>query len=264
MIDHYKRLSKKLVLDPLFSCETGYMDAEDCSWYHQNWITLRQLGLVSNPFWHEQFFVEMIKKHYSPSIKVLVLGTADFSMPLLCATAGVSNLAITDICQTPLNICNEIANIEGYDWRTYRCNIYNGLPEKYDIIIDDAFLTRFNYPDKTRVLSQIKEALLPFGRYITTIRQGWNSAKAVIPSKYEQANFVEKAKNRAIMENINTAKVEMIAPLYISKMASYPIPNEQALYKLCEDGMVIEYISKTRVPGECSETTYFEVVFLRD
>ena len=40
----------------LHECSGGYPDKEDCTWYHSNWMLLRYLGVVSNPYWHESFY----------------------------------------------------------------------------------------------------------------------------------------------------------------------------------------------------------------
>ena len=39
------------------------MDQNDCTWYHENWMILRYLGVVSNPFWHEDFYEKAIRQY---------------------------------------------------------------------------------------------------------------------------------------------------------------------------------------------------------
>ena len=69
--------------------KSGYMDQNDCTWYHENWMILRYLGVVSNPFWHEDFYEKAIRQYVNELEKVLILGTADFSMPYLCQMKGI-------------------------------------------------------------------------------------------------------------------------------------------------------------------------------
>ena len=56
MDEEYIRLLNSNKLQELFDCKSGYMDQNDCTWYHENWMILRYLGVVSNPFWHEDFY----------------------------------------------------------------------------------------------------------------------------------------------------------------------------------------------------------------
>jgi hypothetical protein len=259
MVNEYARLKSQLNIVKLCACKTGYMDNENCSWYHRNWMLLRQLDIVSNPFWHENFYKQHLNEYISrPDLKVLVLGTADFTMPYLCHQIGINKLYISDVCQTPLNICSAIAEIEGYDWNIFACDIRKGMPTQYDLIVNDAFFTRFDYPEKSAILFQIRQSLNPGGKYITTIRKGWNNGKPLVPSESEKESFVRKAiriaKDR-LQEN-----TELAARQYIEKMTSYPMKDEDALVSLCNNLFSIEHISSVDVPGECIKSTYFEVV----
>lgn len=105
MDEEYIRLLNSNKLQELFDCKSGYMDQNDCTWYHENWMILRYLGVVSNPFWHEDFYEKAIRQYVNELEKVLILGTADFSMPYLCQMKGIKKIKICDICKTPLNIC---------------------------------------------------------------------------------------------------------------------------------------------------------------
>jgi len=262
MVNEYERLSRQFDIKTLSACETGYVDADDCSWYHQNWILLRQLGVVSNPFWHEHFFEEQLKEYVAcRDSKMLVLGTADFSMPYLCRQVGLQELYISDICLTPLNICDMIAANEGYHWHTSVNDIREGLPARYDLIVNDAFLTRFEYEEKKDVLVKIGQALNAGGKYVTTIRKGWNNGKPVIPSKDEKDCFVKKAVKLSNGSSANDTEVS--ARQYIEKMISYPIKDEEVLFQLCKDLFSIEYVASIDVPGECVESTYLQAVLAK-
>ena len=92
MDEEYIRLLNSNKLQELFDCRSGYMDQNDCTWYHENWMLLRYLGVVSNPFWHEKFYENAIQQYVNQLDKVLILGTADFSMPYLCQMKGIKKL----------------------------------------------------------------------------------------------------------------------------------------------------------------------------
>jgi len=263
MDNEYKRLSRMLDMNSLQKCNAGYVDADDCSWYHTNWIRLRQLGLVSNPFWHEQFYMEHLSKYATPNAKVLILGTADFSMPYLTKLAGVDELSVSDICLTPLNVCDFIATKEGYKWRTFVGDIRKGLGEQYDVITNDAFLTRFPHSETKSVLTQISHCLRPNGRYVTTIRLGGIEGDAIIPSNEEKADFIYRAVERTkeLDVDFDEAMAKQTAQQYIDNMISYSIVDVDALHRLCDGIFTIEQIDSATVQGECVESTYCKVVF---
>ncbi len=263
MLDEYKSYLSKIDIDTVFACTNGYVDSDDCSWYHKNWMFLRALGIVSNPFWHEQFFAEQLKRYYKPNHRVLVLGTADFSMPLLLNRYGISQIDICDICPTPLNICNTVAENERFNWKTFSNNIFDGIDGNYDIIVNDAFLTRFEYSQKSNVLNNIKQSLFPNGVYITTVRNGWNQGKLVVPTEKQQIAFIKKAVQTAKIMGIDSASTASVAKTYIENIVSYPLKNEAALGDIADGLLKIVHCQKETVIGEAVETSYFRVVFKR-
>lgn len=260
MDEIYEKLFNSVDIKKLWDCKGGYIDTNDCSWYHENWMLLRRLHLVSNPLWHEDFYKSAIRELDCTQKKVLVLGTADFSMPLLCYNAGIKALDICDICNSPLNICNIIAQIYSLNWNTYKGDIKYGLSKKYDIIIDDAFLTRFKYCDKHDVLKKISDSLNPSGFYITTIRKGWNKGEPVVPTLEQKNNFINKALSVAEAKEMDAEVVKKAASSYINNMISYPIKDKDNLKSLVEGIFKIEKCITVSVPGECEPSIYYQVI----
>lgn len=173
----------------LLECSGGYPDREDCTWYHSNWMLFRYLGVVSNPYWHENFYRSALEYVHAKDKDLLIAGTADFSMPLLCSESGIQKLSICDICATPLKICDKVSNFLGCSWTTYPQDICTQLPSTYDIIINDAFLSRFS--DKIPILKGISDGLTFNGYYITTLKRGiWNRGGDVSDSVKEA--FIKK------------------------------------------------------------------------
>jgi hypothetical protein len=262
MMDEYKLFVSKIDISATLACSTSYVDSEDCSWYHQNWMTLRALGMVSNPFWHEQFFSKQLKIYFTQkNCKVLVLGTADFSMPLLCNNAGIEYMDICDICQTPLNICAMIAEQNHFRWHTFRNDVRDGIEEKYNIIVNDAFMTRFDYPEKSHILRCIGQALAPSGVYITTIRNDWNAGSAVAPSYKQQKAFLKKAEKSALKNGMDIDDVKKAATTYIEHIISFPMENESSVYNMAKGVLDVLQCNVVKVPGEYSKTSYFQIVF---
>ena len=90
MSNTYKHLNRLIAAQKdLVQCTHSYVNFCDCSWYHKNWLDLRYLEMVSNPFWHKDFFSKNLYLYASPSTDILIIGTADFSMPLLCHELGL-------------------------------------------------------------------------------------------------------------------------------------------------------------------------------
>lgn len=260
MINEYRRLLNLDSLSELLDCNAGYMDNEDCSWYHHNWMLMRYLGMVSNPFWHKDFYFTAIKKYVDFRGHTLIIGTADFSMPLLCQNAGIKEITISDICNTPLNICKNVSQFNGFSWTTEQNNIFYGLSDQFSTIINDAFLTRFPYANKRIVFEKIHDGLKNNGIYITTLRHAWNNFSPVIPTESEKKEFIDRAIKSAAEKNIDTLIAEKSASEYIQRMISYPIRDEQMLKELIEGLFVIEHLSTENVCGECVPTEYYNVI----
>lgn len=261
MNEIYNKLFVSDELETLWECTSGYMDENDCSWYHQNWLLLRFLGLVSNPMWHEQFYKQAIQRWipiHDP--KVLVLGTADFSMPYLCHQAGLDPIDICDICKTPLNICDWVSRTYSLNWNTFQANIRDGINKTYDAIIDDAFLTRFDYDEKRTILKKIADALEPHGVYITTIRHGWNDGRALIPTEKQRNDFVNRAIDAAIRLKFNGGEPQKAAREYVERMISFPIQDMASLKEMMSGIFEIAECNLAEVTGECELSTYFQVV----
>lgn len=244
----------------MHECKGGYPDKEDCTWYHGNWMLLRYLGVVSNPYWHEKFYRKALASVNANALNVLVAGTADFSLPLLCSDFGICKLDICDICRTPLLICDKTSELLNYDWSTYIQNVCNEFHTHYDVIINDAFLSRFI--DKNKVLKGIANGLKSNGFYITTLKIGkWNRGGEVTTSVREAfLNKVEKRyeDNKRHLPNID---INEISRVYLDKMSSFPVRDKQEIIELFSNaGLKIIHIENEFVEGEFEESQYYRIV----
>lgn len=244
----------------LHECSGGYPDKEDCTWYHSNWMLLRYLGVVSNPYWHEDFYRNALEYVNAKDKDLLVAGTADFSMPLLCSESGIRKINICDICTTPLKICEMVSDFLSCDWTTYIQDICTKLPSKYDIIINDAFLSRF--VDKVPVLKGISDGLKPGGYYITTLKHGkWNRGGEV--NDLVKESFINKVKEKYDRKKSNLPyfDIETVSTTYVSKMSSFPVNSEEEVYKLFGSvDLSILHLEKGGVEGEFEASEYFRII----
>lgn len=241
-------------------CSGGYPDKEDCSWYHGNWMLLRYLGLVSNPFWHEDFYEMALASTNAIEKRVLVLGTADFSMPLLCSECGIDSLDICDICSTPLKICDMVASKYSKSWNTFVQNVFDKADSRYDIIVNDAFLSRFT--SKTDVLNAIHSRLQENGYYITTVKQGKQNRGGEITASKREA-FILKAETRfaATPHSFGAYDIKSIANAYCDKMASFPVTSQKELFSIFRDSSFeVVHLSSVCVEGEFEESCYYRVI----
>lgn len=245
----------------LHDCSGGYPDKDDCTWYHGNWMLLRYLGVVSNPYWHESFYKNALQYVHANTKKIfLVAGTADFSMPLLCSESGIDSIDICDICGTPLRICQIVSEFVDCKWMTFVQDICTELPMKYDIIINDAFLSRFIEKDKP--LKGIVNGLKQGGYYITTLKQGKQNRGGDISNSIRRS-FMQKVRERYIMNKTSLPDVDIdnISALYADKMSSYPVSNEGEVYNLFSSaGLTILSLERGHVEGEFESSDYFRIV----
>lgn len=242
-------------------CVGGYPDKEECAWYHGNWMLFRYLGVVSNPYWHESFYQDAL--HFvraNEKEDFLVAGTADFSMPLLCSEFGIPKISICDMCSTPLKICDIVSEFIDYDWTTFIQDVCAEFSSKYDIVINDAFLSRFI--DKDKPLKGICGSLKRGGYYITTLKKG-NPNKGGEVSDSIRKNFMQKVKKRYIekMAYLPDIDIDTISAMYVDKMSSYPIKDEEELYELFNNvGLDILQVKKGSVVGEFEASEYFRII----
>lgn len=242
-------------------CKGGYPDKEDCTWYHSNWMLLRYLGVVSNPYWHEEFYRKALDFIKTNNIeKILVAGTADFSMPLFCHEFGIKEIDVCDICNTPLLVCNKVAETLKCDWKTFVQDICKEIPFRYKAIINDAFLSRFD--DKSMPLKGIVDALEPGGYYITTLKIGKRNRGGEVEDSIK-ANFLKKVEtryeqNKAVLPAVD---IKNIVETYIAKMSSYPIGDEKEIDNLFHSvGLDILNLDKHVVEGEYEESEYLGIL----
>lgn len=257
----YEKMLKYGYDTALQQCKGGYIDKDDCTWYHSSWMLLRYLDMVSNPYWHNKFYRGALASTVSDGTeKILVAGTADFSMPLFCYEVGIKKLDICDICNTPLLVCNKVAEILNCDWSTYVQDLCREGSCDYNVIVNDAFLSRFI--DKTVPLKGITSRLMPGGYYITTLKIGKLNKGGEVTDSIRN-RFVKKAAkrykaNHKIFPDID---IEEVAKTYIDRMASYPVSNEDEVYSIFNDvGLNILQLEKGDVVGEFEKSKYLRII----
>jgi len=257
-------------------CKGSYVDNESCGWYHGSWQYLRLLDVVSTPDWHGDFYISNIYNYFykRKRINVLICGLADYSMfsHLLdgCKNADViPNITIFDLCQTPLEICKWYANnfAKGIKLDLVRGDAieYHFRSNYYDLIVTDAFITRFPRSEQKKVISNWYQTLKSNGTILTTIRLRNDEGRN--PVKFSERE-IEYFKNRVwklaiekagfILTEFADENMKRIAEEYASRMISYPFRSESDIKHIFNDFDSNINIYKTK--GELNPTDYAQII----
>jgi serine/threonine protein kinase/SAM-dependent methyltransferase len=257
-------------------CKGSYLDHGSCVWYHGSWQYLRLLDLVSTPDWHNDFYRGSISRLFAgrKQISILISGLADYGMlsHVLdgCRAARTEpRILVIDSCETPLEICEYYVQKHPSSPKieTKKADVisFRFPHEHFDLIVTDAFLTRFTISDRATVVSNWKQALRPKGAILTTIRIDKNHHKyPVVTTRKDVRSFKERAWSTAIeragllLSELADERVKQMAEQYATKIISYPFETEQEIRELFRDFDLDLRIVNTK--GELRLVRYAEVV----
>lgn len=259
-------------------CQGDYVSGHDpgssCEWYHAAWQYLRLFNMVSTPSWHDQFYRETLGTLASEGVsKILISGTADYSMLAYVLGAyrralSPPSIVVLDLCQTPLMLCKWLAKQARVDIDIVAQDLMRySAPSSYDLIVTDAFLTRFPPTEKQQILRRWASLLSSGGRVVTTVRvQPFRSSGPVVATPDEIRQFAHRARERSF----NSQDFLGIAPDYLyhkakgyaEKISSFPFESEQSVESLFKESSFKAKVNTVELhKGEMSEnTTYCRVV----
>lgn len=258
-----------------FLCKGDHLNREDCSWYHRAWQYLRLLDLVSTPTWHSGFYIHAFNGNVrrDQRSRVLISGTADYSMLAYILHTfkhirAETDITVLDLCDTPLMISRWYAAKNQKEIAIAKENILTYAPaNKFDFIVTDAFLTRFNRKEQNKVLHKWTELLKRTGRIVTTVRldPSVESNKPIKASKKDIDYFVMRAERLAELWRdfvlLDPNQIGLLAREYAEHMESYAIRNRQQLEQMFgAAGLVFDMYEETLVKGEMTNTTYAEII----
>jgi hypothetical protein len=257
-------------------CEGSYLSIDCCDWYHSSWQYLRLVDMVSTPAWHQDFYQKALTYALSgkKQSRVLISGTADYGMlqqiQSLSAVPSIAEVTVLDLCKTPLEICTwfyEHFLPSTINFNCLRQSVVGNMlaAKSQDLIISDAFLTRFAPDERKTIIEEWRRMLKDDGVIITTIRLNDNSpsSTAVISTAVDVKRYSQKAKNNInksgrLLKNIEGKIIEK-AMMYAEKIISYPFMDEQEIKGLFE-GFDLN-IELGEVSGELQgNTVYARVV----
>lgn len=255
-------------------CEGSYIAPDDCAWYHSVWQYLRIFRMVSTPTWHYDFYREALTPlaRSEQFQNVLISGTADYSMLAHVLwhhkqTQSSANVTVVDSCETPLILCRWYAREEKTPIKVKQTNILKYRPNtKFDLIVTDAFLTRFPARQRAEVAEIWQSLLRSGGKLITTARIESSDMSTVIRTSAEEVvRFRDTAlKEARKWEDFLGKPAEDIATKaeeYAKRIVSYRIESVDEVISLLSDiGFKVEKCDPQTFRGEMHATTYAEIV----
>lgn len=284
-------VSYSIALD---NCKTDFVDEESCFWYHSVWQYLRAAHFVSSPDWHLNFYRTQIRSNISQlfnknDIKILISGCADISMLYILVDAlkeikGIKGeIVVLDLCDTPLKECqywwdNAFKDEEeGSLWLIVKnnfrlkCECKNlfmySIQNRYDLIVTDAFLTRFPKETVPAVLLHWKNLLKENGKVITTVRI-YNSVNEItLNARVKKIDrFVEQAmcylKNIQFKSRyVSYDRLRYKIKCYAVKMESNSLGNESDITELFKNNYFkVLYTDNCDTCGELERARYLRCV----
>ena len=250
---------------------------EGCQWYHGSWKFLKKLGMVSEPRWHLEFYLNniysILRDASAPSI--LICGAADEGMLSVVLNAlsdyqSYARIVMCDLCLTPLLLSERFLKSLSLS-NNYEFFFVVGhaltLPfqdNSFDIIVTDAFLTRFTKQHAQDICVEWERVLRPGGRVVTTARL-WDNLRPM-PELFqvsfrERIKYTFRAISRAKKEDVSTLKAARVAWGFAQKMTSHPFANIDQVVDTCNQLQISVTISDEQ--EEVSMRRYARIVGIK-
>lgn len=255
-------------------CKGSYVNPTNCLWYHSSWQYLRMLDLVSTPFWHNKFYIKHIEQEITKRKvqKILVSGTADYAMLQHVHRAlkkPDAEIVVLDLCRTALEICKWYSDqyMPSFPINFIQQDMFNTdfKDGTFDIVVTDAFLTRFTEVNRKKIVDELERILKPNSILITTIRLNGKDDIPIKGTKEDINCYVQKAERKLHQSGVLLIpikeKIIEKAKIYAENIVSYPFRNIKEIEKLFSNFDVIIDISKTQ--GEMIEQTKYARVIAR-
>lgn len=267
---------------------SGYVDADDASWYYASWQYLRMCNVVSCPNWHKEFYSSKIEQWLTSFLKkstdarILITGLADYGMLYhLLATIGPQRLKqcwfeVIDLSQIPLEMCRWLETTLRDESRgrldlKLETRVEDLLSNEsaegaYDLIVSDAFLTRFESNGlKVDAVRAWARLLSPSGQILTTARiRDTRDGRLTTEAQEVRGRFIERAvKNwpgESTPERLDRVKSQ--AKQYAEKITSFPFisaSRAQDFFRGVPEIELVEF-QQAVTPGEFYRTPYARVV----
>ncbi|HWD91333.1 MAG TPA: class I SAM-dependent methyltransferase [Verrucomicrobiae bacterium] len=218
-------------------CRKNSAAGESCDWYHGLWQDLRLLGLAATPEQQADFFRNSLARFSKRSPRLLISGSADYSILAHVLSACARNqiaadITVMDICETPLYFNRWYAEQMGFRIHTIQTNILDhSFEPEFDAIYSHGFLGLFPQAQRARLVQQWGRALKPGGVAISVnrIRPGASGGEVKFSESqgHEFCNtLAAKLQDQALAESERSAILNR-AKIYVERLVGYSLPQEE-------------------------------------
>ena len=268
------------------SCNGGHVDQESCAWYHGIWQYLRLFDMVSSPGWHSEFYRRRLRARIArlDRPRVLITGAADYSMLAHVVTASQDrniDAHVVDMCQTPLMACRWYAQNLKLPVGLHRLDLTDPdcatrlltdsgpndaeANTPFDLIVTDAFLTRFTRDAADTVVANWSRLLKDGGAVVTTVRLHGHDQHRQGGVTSEVADFVLRFRKhatawRAVLD-VDIEELLDATHEYALRMTSADLGEVDDLVRLlAAHGLRVGHHESVKVEGELRRTGYVRLV----
>lgn len=247
----------------LAHCRPLFAMGEACAWYHGFWQDLRLMGLAKTCGGQAEFLVETLLglTRAAESSRVLISGSADYSMPALAISAYQSEgaalqLTVVDRCETPLALSRWYAKRREAAIIT-RCRdiLDDDAPEPVDVVFTNSFLGSFDPASRPRLMAAWRRLLRPGGKLVFTNRLRPHAGAEAIGFDAGQARgFAEAARREAERRRttlgLDPDEAARRAQAYAERYRSYPVRSLDEIARLLgQGGFAVDLLDVATHPG---------------
>jgi hypothetical protein len=236
-------------------CGSDLRRGGSCTWSHGLWQYLRLLDLVTTPRDHAAFYhAALLQPLRAGARRLLVSGTADYCLPAcllwISGIAGVKpDIAVVDICPTPLRLCEWYAQREGAAFAMTAVDILDyDATQPFDVIATHSFLGRFSPSERRMLLARWHRLLRPGGRVVTVNRVRPDAPDTVgfTPEQVERfvARVQQAVESAKKPPDLSAETLVAMARDYAAGFRTIPIRSTDEIVRLFEaGGFRIEYLA---------------------
>lgn len=219
-------------------CRKDPVSGEDCSWYHGIWQDLRLLGLAATPEHQTHFFRDVFARFSGRSVRLLICGTADYSILTqvlgACSEHRVgAKITVVDWCQTPLFFNRWYAERVECSIETVQADIFNHRFETaFDMICSHGFLGQFRPAQRAELARRWCRALTPGGTVLLVNRV--RSGVAGAETRFSEAQgrefcetVTEKLRQMNSLQESERADILARAKVYVHRLTGYALTEEE-------------------------------------
>lgn len=260
---------------------------DDCSWYHGYWQVVRALGAGKTSGGHADFLVDALRRSARDGgfRRVLVSGTADYSMPALvywayAQEAAPLELTVVDWCETPLAMSRWYAERIGQPIRTVLSDILaHQAPSAYDLVLTNSFLGYFHPSQRQRLYGAWAGLLRQGGKAVMTNRvraSAWDEPVGFRADEAERfcAEIEARAAAGKVELGVGADVIAAGARDYVRRFRVYPVNSHAEVHRELRDcgfGTLDHDLARSSAAGAAvsgptttEQATYLRIVATRD